>query len=81
MQAPPPPIRCYFLCLLPASLRFWPASLRFLRQVPSWFRERGCLPPPSSRTYGPFPARRSATVGTSVPELDSSHLAAVLLRC
>jgi hypothetical protein len=35
------------------------ASLRLARQRPSLLRERGCLPPPSSRTYGPLPARRS----------------------
>src|SRR5262249_52339579 len=45
----------------PPLPRGLPASLRFARQVPSWLRDRGCLPPPSSGTYGPLPARRSAT--------------------
>ena len=40
--------------------RFLPVSERLPRQVPSLFRERGCLPPPSSRTCGIFPALRSA---------------------
>lgn len=37
------------------------ASLRFFRQDPSALRERGCVPPPCSRTWGIGPARLSAT--------------------
>ena len=39
-----------------------PASLRFLRQVPSLFRSRGAVPPPGIFTCGTLPARRSAIV-------------------
>ncbi len=43
-----------------AQVRFFPASERFFRQLPSLFRDRGCVPPPSSGTYGPLPALLSA---------------------
>src|SRR5690606_13667097 len=42
----------------------FPASLRLARHVPSLLRERGWVPPPSSLTYGPLPARRSAMVAS-----------------
>ena len=51
----------FFPLALPPP-RDLPASERLARQVPSWFRDRGCFPPPSSGTYGPFPARRSAMI-------------------
>ena len=55
---------CPPLLYLP-FLRGLPASLRFPRHEPSALRLRGCLPPPSSRTYGPLPALRSAIFSTS----------------
>src|SRR5439155_1121017 len=48
--------------LFPVAVYFFflPASERFLRQLPSWFRARGATPPPLVFTCGTFPALRSA---------------------
>lgn len=44
----------------PQAYRFFLAVLFLALHLPFLFLLRGCFPPPSSRTYGPFPARRSA---------------------
>ncbi len=63
-----------YLPFLPVP-RGLPASLRFLRQVPSSLRLRGCLPPPGEGTYGPWcgPARRSAMPTASLHSEESAR--------